>query len=221
MFGVLTEQWVGASDEPECLSHYVHDSVHDCVRCESREKVMETEARDAVTESIRGGGVEIVGELLREAALTCLKVLLRVCTHNRSIYLNSTQATFTFGLKSDACRTFCKATPVWTVKSDLIRLWSHWNATGVSSALEEAGPGNIRMCCGRNKHGRASQWEEGEICFLLSTGCDFVRSDRTWMSLYYWFWCVVKKLQLSWSQNGSTMTVFSQAIAFFLFFFFK
>lgn len=46
---------MGASDEPECLSHYVHDSVHDCVRCESREKVMETEARGAVTESIRGG----------------------------------------------------------------------------------------------------------------------------------------------------------------------
>lgn len=88
-----------------------------------------------------GGGVEIVGELLREAALTCLKVLLRVCTHNRSIYLNCTQATFAFGLKSDACRTFRKATPVWTVKSDLIRLWSHWNATDVSSALEEAGPG--------------------------------------------------------------------------------
>lgn len=151
------------------------------------------------------GGVEIVGELLREAALTCLKILLRVCTHNRSIYLNCTQATFAFGLKSDACRTFCKATPVWTVKSDLIRLWSHWNATDVSSALEEAGPGNIKVCCGRNKHGRASQWEESEICFLLSLGCDFEKFcsvNVAWMSLYCWFWCVVKKVQLSWFQNG-------------------
>lgn len=45
---------MGASDEPECLSHYVHDSVHDCVWRESSEKVMETEVKNAVTENIQG-----------------------------------------------------------------------------------------------------------------------------------------------------------------------
>lgn len=45
---------MGASDELECLSRYVHDSVHDCVRRESREKVMAAEARGAVTEGARG-----------------------------------------------------------------------------------------------------------------------------------------------------------------------
>lgn len=55
---------------------------------------METEAKNAATESIRGWrGVEIVGELFRETVLTCLWALMRPYTHNRSMYLNQTQAT--------------------------------------------------------------------------------------------------------------------------------
>lgn len=60
--------------------------------------------------------------------------------------------------------------------------------------LEEAGPANIEVC----KHGWANQWEESEICFLSSLGCDFVRSGCTttensslvnvaWMSPYCLF----------------------------------
>lgn len=154
------------------------------------------------------GGMEIVGELLREAAPTCLRALRRLCTHGRSMHLNWTQATSYFVQNWMLVKYFAKLPHSGTSQVRFYPVTEIWRTSDAGGGGAWQYP-SMRAC----PQSTAVLVIEKRVksVLLLSLSFDFLCTIiAAFMSLFYWFWCVVKSTHWLSSHKPFPALFFSQ-----------